>query len=49
MRAGWSGPTACNSAVREKAGIAFAGAAYEQRFVLADVRMDWPISGREVR
>jgi 2-polyprenyl-6-methoxyphenol hydroxylase-like FAD-dependent oxidoreductase len=37
-----------HSLVRERAGIAFVGAAYEQRFVLADVRMDWPLSREEV-
>ncbi|MGE5102305.1 MAG: FAD-dependent oxidoreductase, partial [Deltaproteobacteria bacterium] len=35
-----------HSMVREQAGIAFPGAAYEQEFVLADVRMDWPL-GRD--
>ena len=42
------GADGMHSAVREKAGIAFAGAAYEQNFVLADVRMDWPLSREEV-
>jgi 2-polyprenyl-6-methoxyphenol hydroxylase-like FAD-dependent oxidoreductase len=42
------GADGMHSAVREKAGIAFAGAAYEQSFVLADVRMDWPLSREEV-
>ena len=37
-----------HSRVREQAGIAFDGAAYEQGFVLADVRMDWPLSRDEV-
>jgi 2-polyprenyl-6-methoxyphenol hydroxylase-like FAD-dependent oxidoreductase len=36
------------SAVRELSGIEFVGAAYEQRFVLADVHMDWPLSREEV-
>ncbi len=37
-----------HSRVREAAGIAFKGAAYEQSFVLADVQMDWPFSRAEV-
>ena len=37
-----------HSTVREKAGIAFDGAAYEQGFVLADVSMRWPLSREEV-
>ena len=37
-----------HSAVREQSGIAFAGAAYEQEFVLADVHMDWPLDREEV-
>jgi 2-polyprenyl-6-methoxyphenol hydroxylase-like FAD-dependent oxidoreductase len=37
-----------HSKVREQAGIAFEGAAYEQSFVLADVQMDWPLSREEV-
>lgn len=37
-----------HSRVREQSGITFAGAAYEQTFVLADVRMDWPLSREEV-
>ncbi|HZU90953.1 MAG TPA: FAD-dependent monooxygenase [Stellaceae bacterium] len=37
-----------HSAVREQSGIAFAGAAYEQDFVLADVHMHWPLSREEV-
>ena len=35
-----------HSRVRELANIAFEGAMYEQGFVLADVRMDWPLSSR---
>ncbi len=34
------------SLVRQKAGITFEGEAYEQSFVLADVKMEWPI-GRD--
>jgi 2-polyprenyl-6-methoxyphenol hydroxylase-like FAD-dependent oxidoreductase len=37
-----------HSTVREQSGVAFAGAAYEQGFVLADVHMDWPLSRAEV-
>ena len=37
-----------HSLVREQSGIAFTGAAYEQNFVLADVRMSWPLSRDEV-
>jgi 2-polyprenyl-6-methoxyphenol hydroxylase-like FAD-dependent oxidoreductase len=37
-----------HSRVREQAGIAFVGAAYEQSFVLADVHMDWPLGREEV-
>ena len=37
-----------HSLVRERSGIAFEGAAYEQSFVLADAQMDWPLSREEV-
>jgi 2-polyprenyl-6-methoxyphenol hydroxylase-like FAD-dependent oxidoreductase len=37
-----------HSKVREHAGITFDGAVYEQGFVLADVRMAWPLSRDEV-
>jgi 2-polyprenyl-6-methoxyphenol hydroxylase-like FAD-dependent oxidoreductase len=37
-----------HSTVREQSGISFAGGAYEQSFVLADVHMDWPLSQEEV-
>jgi 2-polyprenyl-6-methoxyphenol hydroxylase-like FAD-dependent oxidoreductase len=37
-----------HSTVRDQSGVAFPGAAYEQRFVLADVHMDWPLSREEV-
>lgn len=37
-----------HSTVRERAGIGFIGDSYEQTFVLADVRMTWPLSDREV-
>lgn len=36
------------SVVREAAGIRFEGAAYAESFVLADVRMDWPLGATEV-
>jgi len=49
VRARWLiGADGMHSAVREQAGIPFAGAAYAQSFVLADVHMDWPISRQEV-
>ncbi|MEZ2347101.1 FAD-dependent oxidoreductase [Terriglobus sp. RCC_193] len=32
------------STVRQAAGIAFTGGDYEESFVLADVKMDWPLS-----
>ncbi|HEX5132792.1 MAG TPA: FAD-dependent monooxygenase [Candidatus Krumholzibacteria bacterium] len=49
VRAGWLvGCDGMHSAVREQSGIPFEGAAYEQSFVLADVRMDWPLSRDEV-
>jgi 2-polyprenyl-6-methoxyphenol hydroxylase-like FAD-dependent oxidoreductase len=37
-----------HSAVRERAGIGFTGARYEESFVLADVRMRWPYPDDEV-
>jgi len=37
-----------HSAVRSGSGIAFEGGQYEQDFVLADVRMEWPLSREEV-
>ncbi|MDB5651587.1 MAG: monooxygenase FAD-binding protein [Hyphomicrobiales bacterium] len=37
-----------HSRVRDAAQIAFDGGAYQQGFVLADVRMDWPESREEV-
>ena len=37
-----------HSTVREASGIEFKGGAYEQHFVLADVRMHWPLSRDEV-
>lgn len=37
-----------HSRVREQAGISFKGGSYEQSFVLADVRMQWPLSREEV-
>lgn len=38
-----------HSRVREIAGLTFKGAAYAQSFVLADVRMDWPLERDEVK
>lgn len=37
-----------HSVVRAAAGVAFEGGAYEESFVLADVRMNWPLSRDEV-
>jgi 2-polyprenyl-6-methoxyphenol hydroxylase-like FAD-dependent oxidoreductase len=42
------GADGMHSTVREHAGIGFSGDSYEQSFVLADVRMSWPLSSREV-
>lgn len=39
---------ACTVRFREQAGVEFAGAAYGQSFVLADVHMEWPLSREEV-
>jgi 2-polyprenyl-6-methoxyphenol hydroxylase-like FAD-dependent oxidoreductase len=37
-----------HSVVREQASIPFIGGGYEERFVLADVEMDWPLDRQEV-
>lgn len=37
-----------HSAVRAAVGIPFAGGTYEEGFVLADVRMEWPLTRGEV-
>ena len=42
------GADGMHSAVRERTGIGFTGEKYEQSFVLADVRMSWPLPGDEV-
>jgi 2-polyprenyl-6-methoxyphenol hydroxylase-like FAD-dependent oxidoreductase len=42
------GADGMHSTVRELAGIGFTGQAYEESFVLADVRMDWPLPDDEV-
>ena len=42
------GADGMHSAVRAAAGIAYQGAPYEESFVLADVRMDWPLREPEV-
>ncbi|MFG1796919.1 FAD-dependent oxidoreductase [Nocardia sp. NPDC049149] len=42
------GADGMHSVVREQAGIGFTGAAYPASFVLADVRMNWPIPREEV-
>ncbi|GAA1597062.1 FAD-dependent monooxygenase [Nocardia ninae] len=49
LRAGYViGADGMHSVVREQAGIEFAGDTYPASFVLADVRMDWPIARNEV-
>jgi 2-polyprenyl-6-methoxyphenol hydroxylase-like FAD-dependent oxidoreductase len=49
IRARWLiGCDGMHSTVRTQAAIPFAGGAYEQDFVLADVHMQWPLSRQEV-
>ncbi|WP_433625185.1 FAD-dependent oxidoreductase [Nocardia sp. CA-120079] len=49
IRAGYVvGADGMHSVVREQAGIGFTGDTYPESFVLADVRMDWPIARDEV-
>ena len=43
-----AGTDGMHSTVRERAGIGFTGDRYEHSFVLADVRMDWPLRADEV-
>lgn len=42
------GADGMHSVIRRAAGVAFEGASYEESFVLADVRMDWPLRVTEV-
>ena len=42
------GADGMHSTVRERAGIGFEGKRYEQSFVLADVRLTWPLRSDEV-
>jgi len=42
------GADGMHSVIREAAGIAFRGEAYGASFVLADVRMEWPLGDDEV-
>ena len=42
------GADGMHSIVRDAAGIRFDGKTYEESFVLADVRMDWPLGSSEV-
>jgi 2-polyprenyl-6-methoxyphenol hydroxylase-like FAD-dependent oxidoreductase len=42
------GADGMHSTVREQAGIGFTGAAYEESFILADVRLTWGLSRDEV-
>ncbi|MDQ6656784.1 MAG: FAD-dependent monooxygenase [Actinomycetota bacterium] len=49
IRAGYViGADGMHSVVREQVGIGFTGAAYAESFVLADVRMSWPLPRDEV-
>jgi 2-polyprenyl-6-methoxyphenol hydroxylase-like FAD-dependent oxidoreductase len=49
VRARWLvGCDGAHSLVRESAGIEFAGGDYAETFVLADVRMEWPLPRSEV-
>ena len=34
--------------MRQQSGIGFTGDSYEQSFVLADIKMDWPLAVNEV-
>jgi 2-polyprenyl-6-methoxyphenol hydroxylase-like FAD-dependent oxidoreductase len=43
-----AGTDGMHSTVRERAGIGFTGDRYEHSFVLADVRMNWPLRADEV-
>jgi 2-polyprenyl-6-methoxyphenol hydroxylase-like FAD-dependent oxidoreductase len=43
-----AGADGMHSAVRAAAGIQFEGAPYDHSFVLADVRMEWPLRAQEV-
>jgi 2-polyprenyl-6-methoxyphenol hydroxylase-like FAD-dependent oxidoreductase len=42
------GADGMHSTVRERAGIGFTGDKYEKSFLLADVRMKWPLAADEV-
>jgi 2-polyprenyl-6-methoxyphenol hydroxylase-like FAD-dependent oxidoreductase len=42
------GADGMHSVVREQAGIGFTGASYPESFVLADVRMTWPVPRTDV-
>jgi 2-polyprenyl-6-methoxyphenol hydroxylase-like FAD-dependent oxidoreductase len=42
------GADGMHSTVRERAGISFTGGTYEESFVLADVRINWPLRPDEV-
>ena len=49
IRAQWLiGCDGMHSRVREQSGMTFSGGEYDASFVLADVRMDWPLSRDEV-
>ena len=49
VRADWLvGCDGAHSLVREAAGVTFEGGGYQESFVLADVRMDWPLARDQV-
>jgi 2-polyprenyl-6-methoxyphenol hydroxylase-like FAD-dependent oxidoreductase len=49
IRADWVvGCDGAHSLVRKAAGVGFEGGAYQESFVLADVRMGWPLPREEV-
>ena len=49
VRARWVvGCDGSHSVVRQQAGISFAGSAYDESFILADVEMEWPLGREEV-
>lgn len=43
------GADGLHSTVRQAAGITFTGGQYDQSFLLADVRLDWPLPAQEVQ
>jgi 2-polyprenyl-6-methoxyphenol hydroxylase-like FAD-dependent oxidoreductase len=48
LRSGWLvGCDGAHSVVRQQLGLPFRGASYDERFLLADVRMAWPMAADE--